>query len=131
MSRGIISKVIEEIGEAQSEALAAEYAMINVRPGEKVSAMLDLVADLSGKSASAVVAEVLSSRLAEYATSSIDHIDAIMDAAEETLKQDGRFQTGCALDNLEKAGVLKVENGCQKQLRERLSLAKRVSSQEE
>ena len=122
MSRGIISKLIEEIGEAQFEARAEEYTMVNVRPGEKVSAMLELVAALSGKSASAVVAEVLSSRLAEYAASSIDRIDAIMDAAEETLKQDGRFQPGCALENLEKANILKLENGFHKQLSERLSL---------
>jgi ribosomal silencing factor RsfS len=122
MSQGIISKLIEEIGEAQTEARAEEYTMVNVRPGEKVSAMLELVAALSGKSASALVAEVLSSRLAEYAASSIDRVEAIMDAAEEALKQAGMFQPGCALDNLERADLLKVENGCQKQLRERLSI---------
>lgn len=122
MSQGIISKLIEEIGEAQTEIRIEEYTMVNVRPGEKVSAMLELVAALSGKSASALVAEVLSSRLAEYAASSIDNVDAIMDAAEEVLKQAGMFQPGCALDHLEKADVLKVENGFQKQLRERLSV---------
>lgn len=116
MSLGIISKVIEEISEAQIYARAEHYTMVNVRPGEKVSAMLSLVAELSGKSATGLVAEVLSSRLAEYAVSSIEHVDAIMSAAEQVLKDDGMFQAGCAFDNLDKANILKVKNGFQKKI---------------
>lgn len=43
-----------------------------------------------------------------------------METAQYVLKQTSTFQSGCALDLLEKADVLKVENGFQKQLRERL-----------
>ena len=120
MSRGIISKVIEDIGEAQAEVRAEEYTMVNVRPGEKVATMLDLVAALSGKTASAIVAEELSSRLAAYAASSCDHAEAIMDAAEEVLKQDQMFQSGCALDILKEADVIELESGFQKELRSKL-----------
>ena len=81
MSRGILSKVIEEIGETQAEIRAEDYTMVNVRPGEKVASMLDLVSALSGKTPSAVVAEELSSRLAAYAVSSATHAGAILDAA--------------------------------------------------
>jgi len=120
MSRGIISKLIEDIGEAQAEVRAEEYTMVNVRPGEKVTAMLDLVAALSGKTASAVVAGELSSRLAAYAVSSSDHAEAIMDAAQEVLKQDQMFQPGCALEILKNENVIEVESGFQKKLRSEL-----------
>ena len=49
MSRGILSKMIEEIGESQAEIRAEDYTMVNVRPGEKVASMLDLLSGLSGK----------------------------------------------------------------------------------
>lgn len=126
MSRGIISKVIEGIGEAQAEVRAEEYTMVNVRPGEKVAAMLDLVAALSGKTASAVVAEELSSRLAAYAVSSGDHADAIMDAAQEVLERDQMLQSGCALEILQKADVIEVESGFEKELRSKL-FAEKIS----
>lgn len=120
MSLGIISKVIEDIADAQTDALSHEYTMVNVRPGEKVSAMLDLVAALSGKSASALVAQVLSVRLAEYAASCVTYKDAILDAAQAALTLSGMFQPGCALSLLEQADVINVENGFQKTLREKL-----------
>ena len=64
MSRGILSKMIEEIGETQAEVRAEDYTMVNVRPGEKVASMLDLVSALSGKTPSAVVAEEIDKALA-------------------------------------------------------------------
>lgn len=111
MSRGILSKVIEEIGETQAEIRAEDYTMVNVRPGEKVASMLGLVSALSGKTPSAVVAEELSSRLAAYAVSSATHAGAILDAAEEALKQNQMLQPGCALDILQNADVFELENG--------------------
>lgn len=117
MSRGILSKMIEEIGETQAEIRAEDYTMVNVRPGEKVASMLDLVAALSGKTPSAVVAEELSSRLAAYAASSATHAGAILDATEEALKQSQMLQPGCALDILQKADVIELENGFQKKIK--------------
>ncbi|WP_138738973.1 hypothetical protein [Pseudomonas sp. FSL W7-0098] len=113
MSIGILSTVIQAIGEAQIEARAEQHAMVNVRPGEKVSAMLDLVAELSGKSATGLVAEVLSARLQAYATSAFARADSIMDAAEQALKQDCMLQPGCALDLLAKANVITIKTGLQ------------------
>lgn len=120
MSRGILSKVIEEIGETQAEIRAEDYTMVNVRPGEKVASMLGLVSALSGKTPSAVVAEELSSRLAAYAVSSATHAGAILDAAEEALKQNQMLQPGCALDILQNADVFELENGFEKQIRDKL-----------
>lgn len=113
MSIGILSNVIQAIGEAQIEARAEQHIMVNVRPGEKVSAMLDLVAELSGKSATGLVSEVLSFRLQAYAASALEYTGPIMDSAEQVLKQDGMFQPGCALDLLAKANVISVKNGLQ------------------
>ncbi|MCR6499074.1 hypothetical protein MUO32_08530 [Shinella sp. CPCC 101442] len=120
MSRGILSKVIEDIGEAQAEIRAEDYTMVNVRPGEKVAVMLELIAVLSGKTASAVVAEELSSRLAAYAASSVAHVDAIMDATERALKQSQMLQPGSALAILQKGGVLEVEDGFHEKLRNKM-----------
>lgn len=125
MSRGILSKVIEEIGETQAEIRAEDYTMVNVRPGEKVASMLGLVSALSGKTPSAVVAEELSSRLAAYAVSSATHAGAILDAAEEALKQNQMLQPGCALDILQNADVFELENGFEKQIRDKLFSAKK------
>ena len=111
MSIGILSNVIQAISEAQMEARAEQHIMVNVRPGEKVSAMLDLLAELSGKSATALVAEVISARLKAYAASSLEYADPIMDAAEQALKQDGMFQPGCSLDQLARANVMTVQTG--------------------
>ena len=94
--------------------------MVNVRPGEKVASMLGLVSALSGKTPSAVVAEELSSRLAAYAVSSATHAGAILDAAEEALKQNQMLQPGCALDILQNADVFELENGFEKQIRDKL-----------
>ncbi len=122
MTSGILSKLIEEIGDTQAEVRAESYTMVNVRPGEKVGALLELLSELSKKNPSALVTDALSSRLAVYATSCTDNADAILNAAESALKQDGvyGFQHGSALDILEKAGVIEVENSLQKQIREKL-----------
>lgn len=125
MSRGILSKMIEEIGETQAEIRAEDYTMVNVRPGEKVASMLGLVSALSGKTPSAVVAEELSSRLAAYAVSSATHAGAILDAAEEALKQTQMLQPGCALDILQNADVFELENGFEKQIRDKLFSTKK------
>ncbi|NYS80500.1 MULTISPECIES: hypothetical protein [Halomonadaceae] len=111
MSIGILSTVIQAIDEAQMEARAEQHTMVNVRPGEKVSSMLDLVAELSGKSATGLVSEALSSHLQTYAAASFEYADSIMEAAEQALKQDGMLQPGSALELLEKADVITVQTG--------------------
>jgi len=112
MTNGILSKLINEIGEAHAEVRAENYTMVNVRPGDKVASMLDILSKLSGKSPSALVTDELSRRLAAYVASSSDNADVILDAAEEILKQDGAygFQVGSSLDLLEKAGIVEVRD---------------------
>lgn len=112
MTGGILSKLINEIGEAQAEARAENYTMVNVRPGDKVSCMLDIMSKLTGRSPSALVTDEISRRLAAYVASSSDNAEVILDAAEDALKQDDAygFQVGSALDLLEKAGIVEVRD---------------------
>ena len=87
MTSGILSKLINEIGEAHAEARAESYAMVNVRPGEKVAVMLDILSKLSGKSPSALVADEVSRRLADYAAASSANAEAILEAVEKATEQ--------------------------------------------
>ena len=120
MTNGILSKMINEIGEAQADARAESYSMVNVRPGDKVAAMLDLLSKLAGKSPSALITDEISRRLADYAASATINADAIMDAAEHALERENAygFQEGSALDYLQKAGILEIEDPIKKQMRE-------------
>lgn len=120
MTNGILSKLISEIGEAQADARAESYSMVNVRPGDKVAAMLDLLSKLAGKSPSALITDEISRRLADYAASATINADAIMDAAEHALERENAygFQEGSALDYLQKAGILEIEDPIKKQMRE-------------
>lgn len=120
MTNGILSKLINEIGEAQADARAESYSMVNVRPGDKVAAMLDLLSKLAGKSPSALITDEISRRLADYAASATINADAIMDAAEHALERENAygFQEGSALDYLQKAGILEIEEPIKKQMRE-------------
>jgi hypothetical protein len=122
MTNGILSKLINEIGERHAEARAENYTMVNVRPGEKVAVMLDILSKLSGKTPSALVTDEISLRLAQYAASSPDNAEAILDAAEKTLMQDGSygFQEGSAFDFLKKEGLVEIEDPIAKQLRNSL-----------
>jgi hypothetical protein len=110
MSRGILSRMIEDGKRSADEVRAESYVMVNVRPGEKVAALLDLLSRLTGKSPSALVAEKLSEALADSAASSAAHGPAILDAAASAIKQDAYLNDGCALQFLEKRGVIKVSN---------------------
>lgn len=120
MTNGILSKLINEIGEAQADARAESYSMVNVRPGDKVAAMLYLLSKLAGKSPSALITDEISRRLADYAASATINADAIMDAAEHALERENAygFQEGSALDYLQKAGILEIEDPIKKQMRE-------------
>lgn len=126
MTNGILSKLINEIGEANAEARAENYTMVNVRPGDKVSAMLDLLTKLSGKSPSALVADEISRRLAALAASSKDNAEAILNAAERALEQEPilGFQEDSALDLLQKSGILEVDDPISKRLHDKLLFPK-------
>ena len=110
MNNGILSKVVSEIHDTNAENRADKYVMVNVRPGEKVSAMLEVISHLSQKTPSAVIANKLSSQIAHYAISSLSFSEAILDAAEKAINEDRVIYLDTALDKLEKDGVIKCSH---------------------
>lgn len=109
MSHGPISKLVSSLDQTVSEARAENYAMINVRPGEKVSAMLDVLSGVMGSTPSALLTDALSERLAEYAVSSEKNVDAVLSAVEKTLTDIGHVQDNCALGKLMADGVIEID----------------------
>ena len=61
MSNGIISQLIKNIEHENDEILVEQFTMISVRPSEKVLAMLDVMAELSGKNYSSEISRIISS----------------------------------------------------------------------
>lgn len=109
MSSGILSKAISNIVEAQTDKKSDEFVMVNVRPGEKISAMLDVISYLYGKSPSIVIADALSHKIATFATTSQDHSDAILEATAQAISEHGHPNSDSALGLLEKHGWLKIK----------------------
>jgi predicted transcriptional regulator len=110
MNSGIISKAISNIVEAQSEKKSEGFTMVNVRPGEKVSAMLDVLAHLYQKSPSVVIADALSRKIAAHAASSEMYADAILDAAEQVVLENGILHKESALGILEEQGLINIRD---------------------
>ena len=91
MSNGIFSQALSKMAEAESDKQSESFAIINIRPGPKISAMLDIACHISKKTPSALIADALSRKLAEYAVSSAGHVDAMLGAAEIALVSQGGF----------------------------------------
>lgn len=105
MNSGIFSRLIEDNLRSEKEARTENYVMVNVRPGEKVGALLDLMSRLTGKTTSALMADKISEEIADYAASSIAHETAILDAAVKAIEQDGFWLEG-ALALLQERGII-------------------------
>ncbi|HGW2956668.1 TPA: hypothetical protein ACNP37_005422 [Raoultella ornithinolytica] len=109
MMKGLISSV-----EMSEEELQAEnYVMVSVRPGEKVSAMLDVFCHIFKKSPSAVIngGNAFSEQLARHVASNPLHGDAVLEAVEKAI-ENGLLSEGCALNILkEKYEVLELKGG--------------------
>ena len=116
MNKSIIFNALSSILEDEDDKRAENFTMINVRPGEKVSAMLDILTFLSKKTPSTLIAEALSTQLAEYACSSVSHADAVLDAVEQVLAAQGTANPESAIGLLEKVGFLRIENPYMKNL---------------
>jgi hypothetical protein len=114
MNDGIISKAIStHIAEAHFEEAekSSEYITVNVRPGEKISAMIDVFLRITKKSPSALFFEPLPRKIAQYAASSPLYADAILNSAEQIVSKHGFIiDEKSALGILEKKKILEVED---------------------
>lgn len=103
-----LGKFIEEIEEISEEKKDNEYITINLRPGEKVSSMMKIIASITDKSPSMIVNKNLSHEIA--ACSSIFHNDKskLLDSAIETIKQYNGVPSESAISLLIDWGILKI-----------------------
>ena len=110
MSNGIISQLIENIEHENDEILVEQFTMISVRPSEKVLAMLDVMAELSGKNYSSEISRIISSRLLGEVRSSIEYAEPIINAAEQIFNSgDDHFHGSSVLSDLSEMKYIKYD----------------------
>lgn len=110
MSNGIISQLIENIEHENDEILVEQFTMISVRPSEKVLAMLDVMAELSGKNYSSEISRIISSRLLDKVRSSIEYAEPIINAAEQIFNAgDDHFHDSSVLSDLSEMKYIKYD----------------------
>jgi hypothetical protein len=110
MSSDIFTKAISQLLDTRAGNKTEGYMVVNVRPGEKVSAMLDVLAHLYKRSPSEFVDNALSIKLADFAASSSDHISPILDVTEACMADKVAINQGSALAILEERGILQISN---------------------
>ena len=84
MTNSIHSTIISKMSETH-EAEPVLSAMVNVRPGEKVAAMVDLLCRLSGMTPSALVSDEIPRRLAKEAIKNATNKSATNYAVNEII----------------------------------------------
>lgn len=109
MNRNPIARLRQEIEDRASAKGADTYDMMNVRPGSKISAMIELLAELRGVPVSTMLTDELSEKLAQHAASDLGHAPAILDAATAYIAMHGEPSEDSALGRLLDRGVLKIE----------------------
>jgi hypothetical protein len=109
MSKNPIARLRQDLEETVSTRRAETYDMINVRPGSKIAAMIELLAELRGVPVSSMLTDDLSERLASYAASDRRHASVVLDAAEAFVAEHGTPSPDSALGRLVAQGLLKVE----------------------
>lgn len=109
MSSNPFARLRLDLEKATSARRAETYDMINIRPGTKIAAMVEVLAELRGIPVASMLTEELSERLALYAASDHRHTSAILDAAEAFIAEHGTPSPESALGRLMKQGLLKVE----------------------
>lgn len=109
MSKNPIARLRQDLEETASTRRAETYEMINVRPGSKIAAMIELLAELRGVPISSMLTDDLSERLAIHAASDKRYAPAILDAAQAFIAEHGAPSPDSALGHLVARGLLKIE----------------------
>lgn len=105
MTKSAFSPIIDSEEHSQDETSSNEYVIVNVRPGPKLAAMIDLLCEINGKTPSALLSKLLSDELAEYAAMSKANAEAIKTAALQSIAENISITDG-ALGILYEKGIL-------------------------
>lgn len=108
MHKTNLAKFVEEIKEISEEKKDDEYITINLRPGEKVSSMMKIIAAITSKSPSMIVNTNLSHEIAEHASVFHDDKSKLLDAVIETIKQHNGVPSNSAISLLIERGIIKI-----------------------
>ena len=97
---------------APSEPHEDEFAQVimSIRPGEKISALLELVSRLTPKSPSEFASENMSESLFLFLTSSNERLQFSAQQVTEIMDKGGSLQKGSALDLLVERGILEIRS---------------------
>lgn len=108
MKNGVFAEALHNLEQAAIEANTDDFVIINLRPGDKISAMLEILAMIQNKSPAAIIAEALSEHIAHHAMSSPIYANAIIKSANEA----GIYsiRKGTALSILKENGLLEEIN---------------------
>jgi hypothetical protein len=109
MSKNPIARLRQELEETASMRRAETYDTINIRPGSKIAAMIELLAELRGVPVSSMLTDDLSERLAQHAASDHRHAQTILDAAVSFIGENGEPSSSSAFGHLISQGLLKIE----------------------
>ena len=108
MSKNLVTSLRQDL-EDKAPVRTEIYETINIRPGSKIAAMIELLAELRGVPVSSMLTEALSEKLAQYAASDLEHAQAILDAATAFIATHGDPSVHSALGLLLAQGVLRIE----------------------
>lgn len=108
MKNGVFAEALHNLEQAAIEANTDDFVIINMRPGDKISAMLEVLAMIQKKSPTAIIADALSQHIANHAISSSMYADAIIKSANKA----GTYSIGrgTALSILKEKGLLEEIN---------------------
>lgn len=104
MKNSVFGEALYNLAQAEIEGNTNDFVMINMRPGDKISAMLEVLAMIQKKSPTAIIAEALSMHIAHHAMSSPIYADAIIRSANKLGEY--RIEEGTALSILKENGLL-------------------------
>lgn len=104
MKNGVFAEALHNLEQAAIEINTDDFVIVNMRPGDKISAMLEILAMIHKKSPTVIIAESLSQHIANHAMSSPIYADAISKSAN----REGRYRIGkgTALSILKENGLL-------------------------
>lgn len=109
MSKNPIARLRQDLEDKASTRRAETYEMINIRPGSKIAAMIELLAELRGVPVSSMLTDDLSERLAQHAASDLGNASIVLDAATAYIREYGEPSQDSAFGRLVARNVLTVE----------------------
>ena len=86
------------------------YIALSIRPGDKISALLEILSKLTSKSPAEYASDGMPESLLLYLASSKERLDLAAKLISEIFQRGERLQQGSALDLLVRRGVIEIRD---------------------